>query len=190
MGAKTPSTTDRRVQRTRRALRDALIALLLERGWEDTSVEQVCERADVGRSTFYTHFADKEELLVGGFDDLRRALREGLGRSPGPAQPLGFARGLIEHAGENERLFRAIVGKRSGQAVLRRFRELIVEMVREDLSAAPPSGPAREAAVHFIAGALLELLTWWVDTRNPLEAAQVERLFLRMAAPALRVAQA
>ena len=66
---------DRRVLRTRRTLREALVQLILQRGWEKVSVLEVCERADVGRSTFYTHFADKEELLLSGFDDLRQALR-------------------------------------------------------------------------------------------------------------------
>jgi len=57
MGGKLPEKDDRRVQRTRRALREALVALIVERGWEGFSVQEVCERADVGRSTFYTHFA-------------------------------------------------------------------------------------------------------------------------------------
>jgi AcrR family transcriptional regulator len=81
---------DRRIERTRRTLREALIALILERGWDDISVQDVCNRADVGRSTFYTHFADKEELLVGGFDDLRKVLRGSLAtmaaHSPEPLQ--------------------------------------------------------------------------------------------------------
>ena len=180
------------MQRTRRALRDALVELILERGWDEVSVQDVCERADVGRSTFYMHFADKEELLVSGFDDLRQAGPRAV-RDPGRRAPrvLGFARGLIEHAHENQRL---VPRAWSASAAARRCRgasaSWCVELVREDLLAAPPSGPAKEAAVHFLAGALLELLTWWVDTKNPLEAAEVERLFLRMAAPALRVAQA
>src|SRR5512139_3251865 len=66
--------TDRRVLRTRATLREALVRLILERGWDDISVQDVCDRANVGRSTFYSHFADKEELLLAGFDDLRKAL--------------------------------------------------------------------------------------------------------------------
>src|SRR5687768_13088670 len=65
---------DPRVVRTRRQLRDALVASILERGWEAVSVTDVCERAEIGRSTFYVHFADKEELLLSGFDELHAAL--------------------------------------------------------------------------------------------------------------------
>lgn len=62
-GGREPKT-NRRVQRTRRRLREALIALVLERGWERTTVQDVCDRADVGCSTFYLHFQSKEKLLT------------------------------------------------------------------------------------------------------------------------------
>ncbi len=193
MGAKSPNPVDRRVLRTRRTLREALIALLYERGWEAVSVQDICDRADVGRSTFYMHFADKEELLVGGFDDLRKMLRAQLAQASeggkGPAQPLQFARGMIEHAHENKRLFLALVGKRSGQVVLQRFRELVIELVKEDLSTSRAPGPARDAAVHFISGAFLELLSWSLETRSPPGIPDLERLFLTMSASAVEVAR-
>jgi AcrR family transcriptional regulator len=190
MGAKTPNQADRRVQRTRRTLRDALITLLHERGWDAVSVRDICDRADVGRSTFYMHFADKEELLICGFDDLRKMLRAELAPSGrGPSEPLRFARGMIEHAHENQRLFRALVGKRSGQVVLQRFRQLVVDLVREDLSSEGSSGPQRDAAVHFISGSFLELLTWSLETRNAPSSEELQRLFLTMAASALVVAR-
>ena len=78
---------DRRVRKTRRALRESLFSLVAERGWDSVSVQHVCERADVGRSTFYTHFADREDLLLSGFDDLKLELRA---MGPGPAaRPFG-----------------------------------------------------------------------------------------------------
>jgi AcrR family transcriptional regulator len=177
------------VQRTRRTLREGLISLILERGWEAISVQDICDRADVGRSTFYMHFADKEDLLVGGFDDLRKALRQQLSLAAGAEHPLAFARGMIEHAHEQQRLFRALVGKRSGQVVVRRFRELVLDLVREDLAGVGVAGPPRDAVVHFIAGGFLELLTWWIETRTSLQPADVERQFLQMATPALQSLQ-
>lgn len=189
MGTRYPKAGDRRVLRTRRTLREALVSLLLQRGWDAVSVQDICDRADVGRSTFYTHFADKEELLIGGFDDLRQALRAGPASAPGPAAPLRFARGLLEHAHENQRLFLALVGKRSGYVVLRRFRDMVVALVREDLAGLRGAGPSRDAAVHYIAGGLMELLTWWLESRSPLGPEAVERLLLELAAPAIQAAR-
>ncbi|MHB8875490.1 MAG: TetR/AcrR family transcriptional regulator [Myxococcaceae bacterium] len=172
------------MQRTLRTLREALIELMLERGWEDTSVQHVCDRADVGRSTFYTHFADKEDLLISGFEELRMALREQQAASAS-TRALGFARGLIEHAHEHRRLFRAIVGKRSGQVVQQRFRQLLVDLVHEELAALAPAGPRLDGTVHYVAGALFELLMWWLDARNPLPPADLEQLFHRLTTPVL-----
>ena len=64
MRAKTP---DRRVQRTRRLLHKALMSQVLEKKYESITVQEILDVADVGRSTFYTHFQDKDELLVSGF---------------------------------------------------------------------------------------------------------------------------
>jgi AcrR family transcriptional regulator len=186
MAAKTAGT-DRRVQRTRRALRDALIALLAERGWDDLSVQDICDRADIGRSTFYTHFDDKEELLRAGFEDLRAVLRAG--RAAGGDGPLGFARGLIAHVHDNQQLFRAIVGRRAGHFIEHRFRQLVIDVVRDSLAGLQLARPIAEATVHHVAGAFVQLLTWWIDGRAPLDPDELEALFVRLSAPALTAAR-
>ena len=156
------------------------MSLILEKGFENVTVQAVCERADVGRSTFYVHFADTVELLLSGFDHLKHALRSMRGDGP-----LGFARPLIEHAGENRRLFRALVGKKSGQFVLARFRELVVELVSEDVRK-PPKGVDRDAAVHAIAGAFCELVMWWSEGRTKLTADEIAKSFESLCAPFVR----
>ena len=63
---------DRRIQRTRKALRDALYALVLDRGYDDLSVQDITDKANLGRATFYLHYREKDELL----EDLLRELTE------------------------------------------------------------------------------------------------------------------
>src|SRR5512134_762137 len=75
MGAKGP---DRRVQRTRQSLQDALVELIVEKGYEDITIQDVIDRANVGRSTFYTHFLDKEDLFLSEFEGLWRQLEQSL----------------------------------------------------------------------------------------------------------------
>jgi AcrR family transcriptional regulator len=168
--------------RTRAALRQALISLILERGWDAIGIHDICQRAKIGRSTFYTHFADKEELLLTGFDELRRALR--MPRSDGSPEGLRFARGLLEHAHENRRLFRALVGKRSSLAVQRRFLQLIVELLAEEL------GARDEPTLNYLAGALFQLVFWWLEARKPLPPLELDALFQRLSAPVLAAARA
>lgn len=181
---KGPKAEDRRIQRTRRALSEALVELILERGWDEVSVQQVCDRANIGRSTFYTHFADKEELLIGGLDDLRRGLRH-IASLESANRPLGFVRGIIEHAEEQRRLFRAVIGKRSGHVVQQRFRQMLLDLVHEDLAEVVSAGPQLDATARYIAGALMETLIWWLDTRNAFQAADVEKLFMQLTTPVL-----
>jgi AcrR family transcriptional regulator len=186
MALKSPKPVDRRVQRTHRMLREALITLILERGWDKVSVQDVCARADVGRSTFYVHFADKEELLLSGFEDLERALRAHAEAGSVHHEVLGFAQGLLEHAQEYRRVVRALVGKRSGQAVQLRLRQLVTELVRSELSAKSPPGPLLDAAVLYIAGGFFQLFSSWIDSRAPLPLAELEAHARRLTVPIVR----
>ncbi len=185
MGSKTSKTSDRRIQRTHRALREALIALVSERGWDDFSVRDLCERADIARSTFYLHFADKDDVLTGGIEDFRRAVREQVASQKGGGQPLAFARAVIDHVWEQQRAFRALLGKRSGQAVMRRFREFVVDLVQDDLSGMAAPKREKGAAARFLAGGFLELLTWGLEPGSASGPQELEQLFRRLAAPAL-----
>jgi AcrR family transcriptional regulator len=175
---------DRRVQRTQRMLTEAMIELILERGWDAVHVQDICERADVGRSTFYTHFGDKEDLLVGGLDALGQFLRS-QAAAAATGQPFAFARGMIEHVDEQRRLFRAIVGKRSGQVAQQRFRQLLIQLVREDLEAYGPTGARLDVASRYVAGAFFELLIWWLETRTQITPSELERHFHELTAPVL-----
>src|SRR5204863_8154645 len=99
--------TDRRVQRTRQLLQDALISMMIEKGYEATTVQDIIDRADVGRATFYAHFADKRTLLTSRIEDLRatlserqRSVRAALGRGE-PGCELAFSLPMLEHAREH-----------------------------------------------------------------------------------------
>ena len=186
MAANAPQPPDRRVQRTRRALRDALLSLLPESGWDDISVQDLCERADVGRSTFYLHFQNKEELLVGGLSDLRSMLRA-QAITVGDARPgvLTFVRGLIDHVDEQRKLFRSIVGRRSGHTGQIRFREMVMRLVAEEIALHAAGGWQRDAGARYVGGALVELLAWWVDASKARSADDIERYFHQLTAPVI-----
>jgi AcrR family transcriptional regulator len=178
------NAVDRRVARTHTALREALIELILERGWDEISVQDICGRANIGRSTFYGHFTCKEKLLASAFDGLREALRAQR-KNPGDLRTpvFGFVQGLIEHAHENQRLFRAVIGKRSGLVIQRRFRQLLIELVDEDLAFGGIPVARRAAGGHYISGALFELLTWWIDSRSQLSPHELEVVFRELTMP-------
>ncbi len=188
---------DRRIQRTQQLVRNAMLSLIQEKGFEALSVQEIIDRANIGRATFYAHFDSKDDLLVSGFEDLRASLRqrqrEALSRSSTlDARVFAFSYELFAHAHEHRGIFQAMVGKRSGAAVQHVLRKLIVDLVREDVKAAAPRAADQavptEALVQFIAGALFGLLMWWTDGEMPLSVDKTNDLFRRLAIPALKAA--
>src|SRR2546430_12892476 len=98
--ARTTKPPDRRVQRTRKLLQDALISLMIEKGYEATTVQDIIDRANVGRATFYAHFADTETLLVSRLEDLRAMLAPQQQQPPTPdggvrARHLAFSLAML-----------------------------------------------------------------------------------------------
>ena len=183
--------TDRRSMRTRYALREALIELIGERGWDEIAVQDVCDSADIGRSTFYSHYTNKDALLLGSLDDLRIALvHQGAGRSGAghkglqADQGFAFTLGLIEHAHQQRKVFRALIGRRSGFVVQQRFREMVIRLVTDELPASTGKLP-REALARWIAAAFVELLGWWVEQRNPMTPEELAALFHELSGPLL-----
>ena len=146
---------DRRVRRTRRALHDALIELVLERGYERTTVQDILDRADVGRSTFYAHFRDKEALLLTSFDDMREQLRAEIDAAPDRPATL-----LFEHAYAHQLVYRALCGRQGGNLVVRHLHGLITDLLRARLTGGEL--PA-DVVAEFHASGIIGLLGWWIE---------------------------
>lgn len=161
-GPQGATVQDRRVRRTHRQLREALISLTLERGWDDVSVQDVCERADVGRSTFYVHFADKEELLLSGIDELHASMDAVRLAGRGNFQ---FAEALIAHAGEQThlRIYRALMGRKSGQRMHNMFRDLVMRLVAADLASLGIDDAHMLAVTRYVGGGFMAMMTEWID---------------------------
>jgi AcrR family transcriptional regulator len=161
---------NRRVRRTRRALTDALVSLVLEKGYEKLTVQDILDRSDVGRSTFYAHYRDKESLLLACFDDMERQLRSEIAqRAPSdasfpPALPVAK---VFAHAYRHQRIYRALNGKQGGNTVQRYLHGLVGALLAENLrpqlhSNSSDDMPA-EVVAEFYTAAALGLLTWWID---------------------------
>lgn len=184
---------DRRIARTQESLNTALIALILEKGYDAVTVADIIARANVGRSTFYAHHGSKESLLMSGLHRLREFLqqqqREAAVAAGTNGVRFGFSRALFEHADSHRDLYHALVAKETGAPVSQRMRALVADLVRRDLEtvkrpARSPEVP-RGAAVQFATDALFSVLIWWVDTKAKLTAAEADALFRRLALPGL-----
>ena len=182
---------DRRVRRTRRNLTEALIALILERGYQATTVQDILDRADIGRSTFYAHFRDKEALLLSCFDDLREDLRRDLDAMTPGVEPRDSAQPSIvvfAHAYRHRRIYRALCGRRGGNIVHGHLHALVAAALRAHLAphlAARGSPIPADAIAEFYTCGLLGILTWWVDQGFPHGPVHVAQMYGAMANPGI-----
>lgn len=188
---------DRRVHRTEQPLRTALVSLIEEKGFETLTVQDIIDRANVGRATFYAHFDNKEDLLVSGFDGLRTALKElqrqaHLRTTSSEERLFAFSHEMFAHIAEYRKVFRAMVGKRSGALVQQLLQKIVVDLVRDDLKAMvgrrdDRSAPA-EAVVQFVTGGFFGLAMLWATGKLPVSVEEVNALFRRLAMPGVKAA--
>ena len=176
-----PRRPDRRIQRTRALLQDALVASIISKGYEETTVQDIIDRANVGRATFYAHFADKDALLLSRLEDLRDLLRTRAAevRAKSDESRFGFSLAFLEHAHAHWRLYQAMVGRQSGALVLRRVHELIAGLVSEEFGALALRTKAqrRDMLVQHVTGGFMGLVLAWLEGGAALSPAEADELF-------------
>lgn len=186
------SSHDRRVQRTRKLLHEALLSLLHEKSYDEIVVQEILDRANVGRSTFYTHFRDKDDLLIGGIRDLLLSIPTQIpSTSPREGDEiLWFSRPILEHVDQHRRSSRLRIG-RAGQILLHKhlqrvLEELIAKRLKRDLKArTKPSKPLPpDLLVHHVASTFVLVLNWWIDRNTVLSATEADGLFRQLIGPA------
>jgi AcrR family transcriptional regulator len=185
---------DRRVARTQQSLHRSLNTLILEKGYEATSIKDIVAHANVGRSTLYAHHGSKEDLLLSGLEHLRAALlsqRQAALAAPDRATlpVLGFSRVFFEHMHEYRDIFLALTKSPTGAVVTRKIKRLLADVVRQDLHAAKLPGRGdeipRDAVVQFTVDALFSILLWWLEQQPKLPPAEADAIFRRLILPAL-----
>ncbi|MEV1169094.1 TetR/AcrR family transcriptional regulator [Nonomuraea sp. NPDC049784] len=177
---------DRRVRRTRRIVQEALVALILEKGFDAVTVTDIIDRADVGRSTFYSHFADKQEVLFSNLDELA-FLRPAPDTRSG--ELFAFSLPMFEHVHEQRRLVRALLGRRGGGQVHARGEQLLAAVVRNELVAAGARASASlDLLVVCVVGAFMGLLRAWVDGETTATPAELDAAFRAAVEPGVRAA--
>lgn len=184
------SSIDRRVARTRAMLQQAHLALILKKGYDAITVEDICNAANVGRSTFYAHFTGKDDLRRSGLEHLRKELA---GRQQhalasvggGRDRSLGFSLAMFEHARDHVGLYRALVGGRGGAIALGTIRKIIADLVRTELAGSLDKKSAaiipRELVVHYVTGAFMAVMTWWLDGGAKLPPDRIDAMFRQLA---------
>ena len=176
--------TDARVRRTRDALGDALVALMQEKPFDTITIQDVLERAQVSRSTFYTHYSDKDDLLMSDADEFFERMSTALSAHGDKSDRVFPVQEFFTHLADVQPFYKALVKSGRFQENMDLARGHFARGIERRLAELPrgQSIPVSErSAIAFThAGALLSLLSWWLDRgmREPPE--QMDELFHRM----------
>lgn len=158
---------DRRVTRTKQSLQSALVALLSVKAYDEISVIDICNHADVGRSAFYQHFSCKDELFRAGFnrlsDDLVTAINTA-GLSTPNEKLIVLAEALFRHGQAHSRIYRTTTAGYAGSLTANVVAGILTPLVERLLRNSSPNG---SVTLHLqacvIVSSLLGAMHWWLE---------------------------
>ena len=185
---KRPGTSDRRVKKTRAALHDALIGLAREKSYPTIAVKEILERANVGRSTFYTHFRDKDDLLESGIHEVLQSLQDLPRRARTPERLVAFSLPLLQHIDGHRRTAGPRMG-REGRAIMHEHMEDVLSAIIADelatMMRASRAQTPTELVARYVASTFVLVLNRWVETETAWTAAEADAHFRALVMPTL-----
>ena len=181
---------DRRSQRTHHLVSSAFAELLAEKPYDEILVQDILDRAGIGRTTFYAHYFDKEDVLNSIIEQELEALTHQIAHAPA-SQQIVPSLALFEHAYHTEnQQFLALMRSRAGEPLWEALQTAFCRAIEPALSAlcAERRSPRVPLPVvsEYLAGAFLTLFKWWVEASMPYPPEQMESMFQQLALPGVQ----
>ena len=170
----TQPASNLRVRRMQKLLREAVIELIEERGFEGLTIGEITERAMVSRAAFYRNYQDKYDLVEQIFEEAMRALLSAVGEL-GREHPTEIWVTYFEHIAEYDRLYRALLGSKGSPWFVRKMRARLSDLIKErgrlphgvDASARPVHSFSDEFVPDLVSTMFVEAITWWLEQGRP-----------------------
>jgi AcrR family transcriptional regulator len=167
--------TDRRVERTRELLQKALIELIAERGYDAITIQDIVDRANIGRTTFYLHYSSKDELFMSCHEAIVRQFHIGLLHPLSREELLSTEvpqemTSAYRHLEEGRALLYPIFDGKDSQLILRQIRDRSAREIEANLRtifAEAESAIPLDMLANYLAGAQIALMQWWLEKRRP-----------------------
>jgi AcrR family transcriptional regulator len=175
---------DRRVRQTRDALGDALIHLMQEKSFDSITIQQVLERAGVGRSTFYAHFRGKEDLFLSDVEEFFEIVSTVLTRQDDKSNRIAPVREFFAHVAEGGKFIASLTESQKLRDVFELGQGHFARGIEARLAAMPATRSltpvGRAARAHALAGALFSMLNWWLSHQSSATPHQMDALYHQM----------
>jgi len=170
---------DRRSQRTRHLLSAALVELIKEKDYNGITVSDIIERANVGRSTFYAHYRDKDDLFVGELDRVIELLSH---RIPDQKEmPFFPSLGLFHHVGEEYELYKSLLWGPGIDLLIKHLQKSLTKRIEKGLQESRKEfNVPIPILANFIGGSFLTLLQWWLENKMIYPPEEINEIFKRL----------
>jgi AcrR family transcriptional regulator len=183
-----PEKKDRRTRKTRQILRSALLALLIEKRYEDISVQDIIERADVARSTFYVHYVDKDDLLTGRHGIFAENLGEQMLAHSGEHGASTFSsQTWFYHIQAQGDILKVIAKDSAMELAMKTLRGIIHDSVQDGmqthLQISKGASVPLPLLVDYLTDALMTLIKWWFKDGMKYTPEQMDAMFQQLVTP-------
>jgi AcrR family transcriptional regulator len=176
----TQQVSNVRIRRTQTLLREALIELIEERGFEALTVGELTDRAMVSRAAFYRNYQDKYDLVEKIFAEAMNALR-GAVNDLGQDHPAEIWVKFFEHIAQYERLYRALLGRQGSPWFVLKMRSELADLITTRGHALHQSHASRDVTHTFtdelvpdlVSTMFVEAITWWLEQGSPVTPTEI-----------------
>ena len=184
--------TDRRIEKTRNAIYEAFNELLREKRYTNITIQEIIDKANIGRTTFYAHFPTKDDLLSSCVENILESFDMQLSE---PAKSehgnhLISVAALFNHVKENEHMIRGIIMSDSGEFLLERLKKYWSIQIEPRLSAHIPIGSVPkvplDVLMNHIANTLISLIRYWLQSKTACTPEKMEEYFYNLIIPAVQ----
>ena len=164
---------DRRQQKTREAIFKAFTSLLSQKNYNQISVQEIIDDANVGRTTFYTHFETKDFLLKALCEDLFGHIIDTAAGLPHGHYHCSWENNcesvflhLARHLGENDNNLLELLSSQNNEIFLRYFKENLKELIKNQYisnNTKNSDGLPEDYLINHISSSFVETIEWWVS---------------------------
>jgi AcrR family transcriptional regulator len=186
--------TDRRVQKTRQLMQQAIMELIVEKGFDSIKVQDILDKANVGRSTFYAHYQDKAGLLHSCFEEVNKLMEQQaltLPESPRDSLNLDFSfdftLNIFKFAERNCPLFKALIKQWDLSEIVADFLfDYLNAYFKRWMAKDKNSSISSQIATNYFICAFSGTLKWWVRNNMPCKAEEIDKYFRQLAMPTIK----
>ena len=184
---------DRRVQRTRQLLTNAMMELIPQKGYDSITVQDIIDRANLGRSTFYSHYQDKQDLFISSMEKIVHNLIWGFEESPkevgehSDSRLILSTKSIFQHAQEQHTLHKGMIGGRGIDLLIKGIQNYLSSHVQKQIKHLLPDRKKPKVPsiiiANYLASALLTILIWWLENDMPYSPEEMDEMFQELTMP-------